>query len=118
MPPHTITDRLVEVFAAAERDGLTQADLARRVGVTRATVNDWLKGRAVSIKPPHLFALADALGIEPRWLATGQGPRECTRMSAEQRRLIEEFHALSETERAAVRVLVHQLAEPRGAYKP
>jgi transcriptional regulator with XRE-family HTH domain len=118
MDADTITDRLIDAFRAAETDGLTQADLARRCGVSRATVNDWLKGRAVSIKPPHLFAVADALGIEARWLATGQGPRHCQRLSADQQRLIQQYHVLSDTERAAVRGLVYQLAEPRAEYKP
>jgi transcriptional regulator with XRE-family HTH domain len=73
--PAPITKRLRAAFAvAAAHEGTTQARLARAVGVTRASVNDWLQGRAVALKPAHLFAVADALGICPRWLATGKGP--------------------------------------------
>jgi transcriptional regulator with XRE-family HTH domain len=68
----TITDR---VRAAIDASGLTQAEIARRVGVERQTVGDWYHGRSINIRPEHLFALADTLGIEARWLATGKGPK-------------------------------------------
>lgn len=118
MPDPTITERLIDAFREVELRGVKQADLARRIGVSRATVNDWMKGRAVSIKPPHLFALADALGVEARRLATGRGPRQSQAISPDQRRLLEELHRLNDTERAAVRILVHQIAETRGEYTP
>jgi transcriptional regulator with XRE-family HTH domain len=68
----TITDR---VRAAIDASGIKQAEIARRVGVERQTVGDWYHGRSLYIRPEHLFALADTLGIEARWLATGQGQR-------------------------------------------
>lgn len=50
---------------------MSQAELARRVGITRSAVNQWVKKGCVST-PEHLFAAADALGCSPRWLATGR----------------------------------------------
>ncbi len=47
--------------------GLTQADLAERVGLTRTSVTNLEAGR--QRMPLHIFAtLADALGVEPAQL--------------------------------------------------
>jgi transcriptional regulator with XRE-family HTH domain len=60
---------------AIQSDPRTQAEIARACHVTKATVNDWMQGRTKNIRPDNLFALADALGVSARWLATGQGSR-------------------------------------------
>lgn len=111
--PPSITERLA---IALERSGMSQSDLARRVRLTRGSVNGWLKGRAVNLRPPHLFAVADALNVEARWLATGEGPMERTALSPDQTTLIREYHTLDTKEREAVSLLVHQIAEHRGRY--
>jgi len=114
----TLTERLVTAFAQAQAQGLRQADIARHVGVSRATVTAWMKGDAVSLKPGHLFAVADLLGIEARWLATGQGPRAALRMPSDQPQLLADMAALRDGDRAAVRLLIHQLAEARRDREP
>jgi transcriptional regulator with XRE-family HTH domain len=51
---------------------MSDADLARRAGMTRAVIGQYLKGEK---KNPHaliIFAIADALGVSPRWLLLGQ----------------------------------------------
>lgn len=55
--------------------GMSQADLARELGVGVATVSEWFtRGRVpngdVMLRLPH------ALSINGHWLLTGQGPRE------------------------------------------
>ena len=112
----TITERLAAAFATAAPMGLKQADIARRIGVSRATVNDWFQGRSVNLRPEHLFAVADLLQVEARWLATGQGPRERTRTCNDDHRLLTDIAALSNGDRAAVRLLIHQIADARGDY--
>lgn len=78
MAANTITDRIREAFNESEFGGelgLGQAAFARRVGVSKQTVGDWLLGRSVNIRPENLFYLADSLRVEARWLATGKGPK-------------------------------------------
>lgn len=78
MAANTITDRIREAFNESEFGGALgqgQAALARRVGVSKQTVGDWLVGRSVNIRPDNLFDLADVLRVEARWLATGKGPK-------------------------------------------
>ena len=78
MANQTITDRINLRFAEMEAEAgskLSDAELGRRVGVERSTIGDWRKGRSVRITPENLVALADAMGVEIRWLATGQGPK-------------------------------------------
>jgi transcriptional regulator with XRE-family HTH domain len=58
-----------------EDRGMSQADLAREVGVGVATVSEWFtRGRVpngdVMLRLPH------ALAVSGHWLLTGEGPRE------------------------------------------
>ena len=52
---------------------ISQAELARRVGVTAQAVQSLESGRTKSFK--KLVPLAEVLGVTPRWLVTGQGPK-------------------------------------------
>lgn len=68
---------LAERIAARRRElGLTQTDLASIAGVSKAAVSYWETGDTKNLKNEHLFAIADALRVEARWLAVGQGPKE------------------------------------------
>lgn len=60
---------------ALDERGMSQADLARELGVGVATVSEWFtRGRVpngdVMLRLPH------ALAVNGHWLLTGQGPRE------------------------------------------
>lgn len=74
--PMGYLDKLAEL---RKRKGMTQSDLAERVGVEQPTVQRWERGkREPSFE--QLFALADALGVEPGALidpalAAPLGPR-------------------------------------------
>lgn len=48
-----------------------QAQLAREIGVGKQSISDWLKGSMPAADV--VFRLADALKVDPRWLATGFG---------------------------------------------
>ena len=61
-----MTDRLADVIAPLIAAGETQADIARRIGVTRATVGDWIHRRATTPRADILFAAADALNVRAR----------------------------------------------------
>ncbi len=64
--------RLAEAMQAAE---INASGLAAAVGVTPSAVSQWLSAKTKNLRPEHLFSVADALGVEARWLATGTGPR-------------------------------------------
>jgi transcriptional regulator with XRE-family HTH domain len=49
------------------------AELARRVGVSRGAVSLWLSGATKSIDGENLTRAAAALGVNPHWLASGEG---------------------------------------------
>ena len=55
--------------------GITAAALATAIGVSPAAISLLLSRDSKSMKPENLFAAADFLGVEARWLATGQGDK-------------------------------------------
>jgi DNA-binding XRE family transcriptional regulator len=62
------------VRAARESVGMTQDELARRLGITRPAVSSWEAG---STKPrlDKIDKLADLLGTTPHYLLNGDGPQ-------------------------------------------
>ena len=71
-PQTTASEFATRVKQARRASGLTQVQLSAAVGITRQSIAFLESGRAEVSK--HLFPLADALGVTPRWLATGIGP--------------------------------------------
>ena len=62
----TLSDRFCERLAQAlELSGISQAELARRSGMTRMQVNAFLKGRNTGASLETVSRYAEALGIEP-----------------------------------------------------
>lgn len=57
--------------AAMDAANLNQAELARKVGVTRSAINQLLQGTSKGMKPENLVAVARALDVRVEWLATG-----------------------------------------------
>lgn len=64
IPAWTLGDRMRKARVAA---GLEQADLAKRVGVSRPTVSQWERGRSEP-RATQLLAWADATGHHIEWL--------------------------------------------------
>ncbi|MCB2261437.1 MAG: helix-turn-helix domain-containing protein [Candidatus Thiosymbion ectosymbiont of Robbea hypermnestra] len=63
------------VTDARDRAGFSQAELAKRVGVTPGAINKIESGETKGAKPETLAALARALGVSMEWLATGEEDR-------------------------------------------
>lgn len=59
------------VFYARNASGMTAAEAARKSGISAPAWHGLEKNSASS---RHVFEMADALGVNPRWLATGKGP--------------------------------------------
>lgn len=72
--------------AAREEKGLSCPQLAKLVGLTRAAINQWETGTVKNIRPDNLINVCDELGVELRWLVTGEGPRYARKNAATRRR--------------------------------
>lgn len=66
----TLGERVKQALA-----GRSQAALARACGVKPPSVNDWVTGKTKTIEGAHLLNAASFLGVSPKWLAEGIGPR-------------------------------------------
>jgi transcriptional regulator with XRE-family HTH domain len=65
--------------AAMRQADVNAATLARAIGVTQAAISQILSSATRTMRPENLFAAADLLRVEPRWLATGVGPMQLRR---------------------------------------
>jgi transcriptional regulator with XRE-family HTH domain len=52
---------------------LSQAELARRVGVERSAVTQWERPQGTTPSVAHLAKIATETGVHFEWLATGRG---------------------------------------------
>lgn len=62
----------VRIMAARSERSLTQSELAKRVGISQRQIAAY-EGRESKPRANVLVKLADALGTNPEWLATGDG---------------------------------------------
>ncbi len=60
------SDLLIALRNAVEGWGLTQADAARRLGVTQPRLNDVLRGRISNFSLDALISLAEKAGLSVR----------------------------------------------------
>lgn len=68
----TLSSRIRQRLSELE---MSQADLARKTGMTPAAVNTWIKGGVSELKADSLLSAAKALQVLPQWLARGVGPK-------------------------------------------
>lgn len=61
------------VKARREAMGLSQSELARRIGVAPQTIQSLESGRTRNLR--EVVKAAEVLAVTPRWLATGQGEK-------------------------------------------
>lgn len=59
--------------AARKHSGLTQAEAARQIGVSREAVSQWENGKTKNINSSLLHSAAEVYGVSAQWLATGRG---------------------------------------------
>ena len=93
----TFSERLADAMQEA---GITAAALSAATGASQSAVSQWLSSKIKSLSGDHLFAVADTLGVEPRWLLTGRGPRKP--------RVHPDLSDLSDDQIAALRALLNR----------
>lgn len=63
------------ILLATEQAALTRSGLAKRLGVSRQAVNNWIKGKN-NPSTKNLSDIADATDVRLEWLALEHGPIE------------------------------------------
>lgn len=61
---------------AISQSGKKKGEIAAECGVSNSAVSQWLAGSSKTMKPENLYALAEATGFLPKWLALGEGPKK------------------------------------------
>lgn len=79
---------------------ISQADLARAIGVSRAAVTNWMNGTNKTIHSSLIFKMAKALRCSPDWLATGRGAVEMPSTGIDQAKLTKCLEVASEAAKA------------------
>lgn len=69
----TLKQRFAEL--ATDHPEITQAKLARETGAKPPSVHGWFSGDTKSMKAGTAAKAAKLYGVEPGWLATGEGPK-------------------------------------------
>jgi transcriptional regulator with XRE-family HTH domain len=91
--------------------GLSQSELARRVGISQASVQKLTSGAAYGSK--HLHRIARELGTTPAYLSgetdDPQGEAPELQLSAEEQRLLEIFREMPKKNRAALKLLLERM---------
>lgn len=67
---------------ARKQAGLTQKDLAQRVGVSQPVISQLENGE--NLQSVHLLAIAKACGVDSEWLASGEEKPEQVVLTKEQ----------------------------------
>ena len=89
----------VERIKQARRHaGLTQLQLAEKLGVDRSSVGQWERQTAGGPTVGHLAAIAVLTGVSFEWLATGRGPRLIGGVGDEPPAVVMDYIAQSESE--------------------
>lgn len=80
MKKQTIDQRIQAVLK--ERGIEKNADFARLWGVIPQLAHKYWSGAIQNPPAKELFSLADKLGVEARWLAFEEGPKEASKLKA------------------------------------
>lgn len=110
----SVGDRILQRLTAL---GISQSELARRVGLTQPTINALIKGGSRS--SAHLHKIARELETTPAWLnletddLAADGP--AVELTSSEREIIDLVRALAPKDRAAVEQLLRTIATSAAA---
>ena len=97
----TTGERIKQARKAA---GLTQTELAEKIGVKFSAIHKYESGMVVNLKRETIAALAEALDVKPSWLmCMDDDPvHELARQTAEHQRLLELWDRADEIDRNTI----------------
>ena len=70
----TLAERLKYAMEILPPKKIKGVELARAVGVKPPSVSDWLSGKSKTMEGENLLKASKFLGVNPNWLAVGNGP--------------------------------------------
>ena len=70
----TFSERLIDAMDNGPHK-ISGTALAKKCRVAQPSVSDWRSGKSKSMGAEALIEACDLLGVNPRWLATGKGPK-------------------------------------------
>lgn len=106
----------IRILRARRHVGLTQQQLAERIGVQRSAVAQWERLHGTRPASARLVAVALVTGVNFDWLATGRGnmlvPADSTfELSTDELDFVRSLRRLSPPQQAAVLGLVSALGD-------
>ena len=107
MNAQTFGERLAQ---AMQDEGLSQADLARAIGVSRSAIHQIINGASKGLRPEHLILACRRLRVRPEWLALGEGPVRPVLYSQDDCEIIRTYQLLSPQQQAAVAAIVREIS--------
>jgi transcriptional regulator with XRE-family HTH domain len=104
----------VRIKRLRKRAGLTQEELAKACNVSRSAVALWETEQVKTLRPEHLFAAADALGVDAKYLATGVTPlgASFSELPAPTRNMLDAYMRLPVHLQEHIGQLVKSMASP------
>lgn len=103
-------DRIKEARKAA---GLTQKELASKLGVKHSAVSKYEQGRVVNLKRETIAKIAAVLNVKPSWLmCMDDAPKKATvELSEKELAIIDMFRAMNEEGQEKVYDYIRDLTE-------
>jgi transcriptional regulator with XRE-family HTH domain len=101
--------------AAMDQAGVSQSELARRLGIRSQAVNQWFRPGGTAPRGRRLFEVAAALGIELSALLSEPTPPTSEKpmhADADRSRLLASYDAMGETAKQALLRIADELASP------
>lgn len=103
----TLADRIKDARTRAE---LSQAELARRSGISQPSLHDLESGKSKTARSTTLMRLAEALGQTPEWLIGGKGALlAVSARTPTEESLLADFRRLNSTEKKLVVRMIRAL---------
>ena len=82
------------IAQAREMVGLNQSELAKAIGVTKASVSQWEAEQTKNLRINNLFEVARITGADIYWLAVGAPPPPHTKAMVQFAKLPPEFQRM------------------------
>ena len=96
-----------------KKRGDSRVQLALAIGLKPQNISAW-SVRGTIPAGDICFRIADFLGVDCRWLVTGESPLE-DKLSPVQKKLLDDWEELNEHEKAAVLAMIGSFLESKAA---